>query len=287
MRLARGPDDTDVIRARLRSLLAEDEGRGWVPEDLPPGQPGLPDEGAGMPPHPVSEDHGGGAGAPDEVPAAGRHRALGATVRLDPGRPGARALWVAAGLAVLVLLALTWRDRPTAAPVEPATTSEEALAAEPTAAPTSAGTAAGTPGTVVVSVVGRVSRPGLVTLPEGARVADAVEAAGGPLPGADVTSVNLAALLADGQQVAIGVPGADPPATPAGAPAGTGGSGAVDLNTAGVTELEDLPGVGPVLASRIVEHRERNGPFQAVEDLQDVPGIGPAILEGIADAATV
>lgn len=287
MRLARGPDDADVIRARLRSLLAEDTGRGWLPEDLPSGQPDLPEEDVAVPPHPGSAEHAGGGGAAEEVlRSVGRHRALGATVRLDPGRPGARALWVAAGLAVLVLLALTWWDRPIAAPVEPATTSEEAPAPEPTAASTGAGTATGTPGSVVVSVVGRVSRPGLVTLPEGARVADAVEAAGGSLPGVDVTAVNMAALLADGQQVAIGVPGAAPPA-PAGAPAGTAGSGAVDLNAAGVAELEGLPGVGPVLAARIVEHRERHGPFRAVEDLQDVPGIGPAILDGITDMATV
>jgi competence protein ComEA len=288
VRLARGPDDADVIRARLRALLAEDTGRGWVPEDPSSGEADLPDEDVEVPSHPGSRHHGGGPGAPDEfLPAAGRHRAEAAAVRLDPGRPGARALWVVAGLAVLVLLALTWRDRPTAAPVEPAPTSGEVPAPDPAAASTSPGAATGPPGTVVVSVVGRVSRPGLVTLPEGARVADAVEAAGGPLPGADVTGVNLAALVADGQQVAVGVPGADPLTSSAGAPSGTGGGGAVDLNTAGAAELEGLPGVGPVLASRIVEHRERNGPFEAVEDLQDVPGIGPAILEGIADAATV
>jgi competence protein ComEA len=271
VRLGRGPDDADVIRARLRALLAEGGGSGWVPAD-----------DADPAPVPAAEEHRG-----DDLPAAlGRHRAPGAAVRLDPGRPGARALWIAAVLAVLVLLALTWRDRPTPIPVPaPASSSADGpveaagtssgRAAEPTAAPAE----------LVVSVVGRVVRPGLVTLAEGARVADAVEAAGGFLPGADPSTVNLAAPLADGQQVAVGVPGA---AAPAGSgPGASTAGGPVDVNRAGVAELEALPGVGPVLAQRIVEHREQHGPFAAVDELQDVPGIGPAIFDGLADAVTV
>ena len=278
MRLARGPDDADVIRARLRALLTEGSGTGWVPED-----------GGSRHAPPVSSEQDSSEEADDDEPdaltAVGRHRAPGQAVRIDPGRPGARALWVAAVLAVLVLLALTWWDRPTSAPV-PAST---ATASSPGAAAGTSASPAGGPtpsaGTVVVSVVGRVARPGLVTLPVGARVADAVEAAGGLLPGADQSTVNLAAPLADGQQVAVGVPGAAGPPDPVAGPSGVGGL--VNLNSAAAAELEELPGVGPVLAQRIVDHREQHGPFTAADDLQDVPGIGPAIFDGLADAVTV
>jgi competence protein ComEA len=146
------------------------------------------------------------------------------------------------------------------------------------------GEAAGAQATVVVSVVGLVVRPGLVTLPEGARVADAVAAAGGLLPEADPASVNLAAPVVDGQQIAVGVPGAAPPAAPAGnAPPG----GPVDLNSATVADLDALPGIGPVLAQRIVDHRDANGRFTTVEQLDDVPGIGPAIYAELAELVRV
>ena len=134
--------------------------------------------------------------------------------------------------------------------------------------------------TVVVSVVGLVARPGLVTLPSGARVAEAVEAAGGLLPEADPASVNLAAVVTDGQQVAVGVPAAPGAAAPADAAAAP--AGPLDLNTAGVAELDTLPGIGPVLAQRIVDHRTREGPFTSVDQLDDVPGIGPSIAAELA-----
>ena len=293
MRLPRGPGDADVIRARLRALLADGGSSGWVPDAGPddqagPGavEPGCPSVAADAP----EEDDGTPGALPSGV---GRHRAPGSAVRLDPGRPGARALWVAAVVAVLALLALTWWDRPTSTPVAassvaasssvPAESSARDEPAEPSAPVTGAPAAAG--GTVVVSVVGRVARPGLVTLPEGARVADAVEAAGGLLARSDQSAINLAAPLADGQQVAVGVPGAVAPVDPAGRRSGP--DGPVDLNRAGVADLEALPGVGPVLAQRIVEHREQYGPFGAVDELQDVPGIGPVIFDGLADSVTV
>jgi competence protein ComEA len=140
------------------------------------------------------------------------------------------------------------------------------------------------------SVVGQVVRPGLVTLPSGARVADAVAAAGGLLPAADPASVNLAAVVTDGEQLAVGVPG---PVAAADAPgsAAAGGTadagGLVDLNTAGVAELDALPGIGPVLAQRIVDHRAQQGPFRTVEELDSVPGIGPAIAAELAELVTV
>ena len=288
MRLPRGPDDADVIRARLRALLADGGSSGWVPDAGPDDQAGPGSVEPASPPvaadAPEEDDR-----TPEALPSGvGRHRAPGSAVRLDPGRPGARALWVAAVVAVLALLTLTWWDRPTSTPLDtsssvPAGSSARDEPAEPSAPVAGAPTAGG--GTVVVSVVGRVARPGLVTLPEGARVADAVEAAGGLLARSDQNAINLAAPLADGQQVAVGVQGAAAPADPAGRRSGPGGP--VDLNRAGVADLEALPGVGPVLAQRIVDHREQHGPFGAVDELQDVPGIGPAIFDGLADAVTV
>ena len=140
------------------------------------------------------------------------------------------------------------------------------------------GKAAATSATVVVSVVGLVAHPGLVTLPTGARVADAVTAAGGVVGPADPASVNLAAVLADGQQIAVGVPAAAGEAAgdPAGATAAAG-SGPVDLNAATVAALDALPGIGPVLAQRIVDFRGQHGRFTSVDQLDDVPGIGPAL----------
>ncbi|MEX2323665.1 MAG: ComEA family DNA-binding protein [Acidimicrobiia bacterium] len=137
-----------------------------------------------------------------------------------------------------------------------------------------------TPGTIVVHVSGAVARPGLIALPEGARVADAIAAAGGALPSASLTALNLAAPVAGGHRVVVPEEGTSP-----GAAGGTGGPISVNLATA--DELEGLPGVGPVLAQRIVEHRERYGPFGVVEDLLDVTGIGEAKLAAIRDHITV
>jgi competence protein ComEA len=145
-----------------------------------------------------------------------------------------------------------------------------------------------TGGEVVVSVVGQVVRPGLVTLPAGSRVADALAAAGGLLPDADPAAVNAAALLTDGEQIAVGVPGAPAPAGDTGSGAGAGRAGGLlPLNSATVADLDALPGIGPVLAQRIVDHRSANGPFTSVEQLDDVDGIGPAIYAELAGRVTV
>jgi competence protein ComEA len=146
------------------------------------------------------------------------------------------------------------------------------------------------PASVVVSVVGQVRSPGLVTLPAGARVADALAAAGGLLPDADQAAVNGAALLTDGEQIAVGVPGAAAPAAGASGPGTSGGrtrSGLLDLNKATVADLDALPGIGPVLAQRIVDHRTAHGPFASVEQLDDVSGIGPAVYAELAPRVTV
>jgi competence protein ComEA len=135
---------------------------------------------------------------------------------------------------------------------------------------------------LVVSVSGRVQRPGLVEVSAGARVADVLHAAGGALPGTDLAGLNLARRVADGEQVAVGVPPA-PDAVPAigsGGPAPAGPvrpgapPGRVDLNAATVELLDALPGVGPVTAQRILEWRTRNGRFARVEQLREIEGIG-------------
>jgi competence protein ComEA len=132
---------------------------------------------------------------------------------------------------------------------------------------------------VVVDVAGAVRRAGLYRLPRGSRIADAVARAGGATPRAELDLVNLAAPLADGEQILVPTRGA--PAT------GGGGSGAaaptapVDLNSATVEQLDTLPGVGPVTAQKIVDYRQAHGPFTSVDELDAIPGIGPARIENL------
>ena len=162
--------------------------------------------------------------------------------------------------------------------------------------------ASGAAGGVVVHVVGAVAAPGVQRLPAGARVVDALDAAGGASGDADLARINLAAALVDGQQVyvlrigevapppaagATGAGGGD--AGPAGGDmaAGDTAGGLVDINRASATALEELPGVGPTTAEAIVAHREQNGPFTSVDDLIDVRGIGEAKLEQLRPHATV
>ena len=135
---------------------------------------------------------------------------------------------------------------------------------------------------LVVHVVGAVRRAGLFRLPEGARVADALTRAGGPTARADLSLVNLAAPLADGQQVVV--PRRGPPGSaPVGAPS-TGMK--VSLAMATVEQLDELPGIGPITAQKIVDWRATHGPFRSVEDLDAIPGIGPARVEQLRDLVT-
>ena len=133
-----------------------------------------------------------------------------------------------------------------------------------------------------VYVSGWVANPGVVEVAEGSIVADAVEAAGGALDGALLEAINLARPLVTGDHVQIPGPGDSVAVSP-----GSDDGGLISPNRAEVSQLEELPGVGPVLAERIVAHREANGPFQAVEDLLDVPGIGEAKLSAIRDLIVV
>ncbi|MCZ7588162.1 MAG: helix-hairpin-helix domain-containing protein [Gaiella sp.] len=139
-----------------------------------------------------------------------------------------------------------------------------------------------------VHVVGAVRRPGLFRLKEGARVADALTRAGGPTKRADLSAVNLAAPLADGQQVVVPrrVTGGAAGTAPAGTAAGAASGVKVSLASATVEQLDELPGIGPVTAQKIVDWRTAHGPFRSVEDLDDVPGIGPARIEQLRDLVT-
>ncbi|WP_102143856.1 ComEA family DNA-binding protein [Mycobacterium hubeiense] len=226
------------------------------------------------------------------LPESGANTGWVATVRADPGRAGVVALAVVGVIAVLVTVFTLVRDEPppvTSAKLPPV---QMVSSASPTPA---AAPPAGPDGPVVVSVVGLVHKPGLVTLTAGARIADALTAAGGALDGADLIGLNMARRVADGEQIVVGI--AAPPgeqtamgssttsstAAAPGAPSGTGSAsaptGSVDLNTATVEELDTLPGVGPVTAAAIVAWRDANGRFTSIDQLGEVDGIGPARLE--------
>ncbi|MGW4461449.1 ComEA family DNA-binding protein [Micromonospora sp. NPDC004704] len=255
-------DDETRVRERLARLL-----RG----------------GATRPPVPVEV----GVSPPGDNPAPS---GLGGPGAFDPGRRGVRALAVVAALVVLGAAGWAWQARPQAEPVDVVAT---AGADEPTSASVGPGPGptASAGAEVVVAVAGKVRRPGLVRLPTGARVADALTAAGGALPGVDVALLNLARKVTDGELILVGVTA--PPGVAAG-PAGPGqpadpaaGGGKVNLNTATLAQLDTLPGVGPVLAQRILDHRDQRGGFRTVGDLRQVSGIGDARYEQLKELVTV
>jgi competence protein ComEA len=204
--------------------------------------------------------------------------------RTDPGRRGAAALVLVAVVAALTAGVASWhsRPRPEAISSPPAVLSgaDSVASAGPSASAVS----------IVVAVTGKVRHPGVVTVPGGARVIDAVKAAGGPLPGADLATLNLARKLTDGELVTVGIPGPAPVAVAdsgsGGAPVG-GTTGPVDLNTATLAELDRLPGVGPVLAQRILDWRIAHGQFASVDQLADVPGIGESRMAQLRELVRV
>jgi competence protein ComEA len=199
-------------------------------------------------------------------------------------------------IAVVAVGVMTWRARPRPVDVNPP---REVAAAATTSS--AASSAAGPPAgeaTLVVAVAGKVHRPGVVRLPAGARVVDAVRSAGGPLPGVDLGLLNLARRLTDGELVVIGLVGPSgqpPPVDPAGSGADRGATAPgsvvpgerVNLNTATMTQLDGLPGVGPVLAQRIVDWRTAHGQFTTVDQLRDVSGIGDAKFAQLRDRVMV
>jgi competence protein ComEA len=215
---------------------------------------------------------------------SGSLTAIGA---FDPGRRGVKALAGVAGLVVLIAAVFAWRARPHVDPVP-----EVPVAVAATGTGTGPGPAsAGPPGEVVVAVAGKVRKPGLVRLPAGSRVADALQAAGGAKPGTDPSLLNLARKVVDGELLLVGVspPPGVAPAGPAGAApaAGAPAGGPVNLNTATLADLDTLPGVGPVLAQRIIDHRAQHGGFTSVGDLRKVDGIGSSRYEQLKDLVTV
>ncbi|MDZ5623207.1 helix-hairpin-helix domain-containing protein [Nocardioides sp. HM23] len=234
---------------------------------------------------------------PPVVPRPGRHAARrrpGWAAPRTTGFPGLGAPQVTV-LAVLVAagVALTawWVVRDQAAPVAPGSaappsTAAPLVATAPGTDPTGASPAdAG--GTVTVDVTGKVRRPGIVVLDTGARVVDALDAAGGERAGVDLSSLNLARVLVDGEQIVVGAPQPPPPVATSGATAPGAPAALVNLNTATQAELETLPDVGPVTALAILAWRDQHGGFTSVDELLEVDGIGETTLETLTPYVTV
>ncbi|WP_236594742.1 ComEA family DNA-binding protein [Saccharothrix sp. 6-C] len=238
----------DTTTARLKALVSQERGRHRASdaETL------------------VFVSSDGGTGPP--APLHGLHHNLHRLLRRwlpEPAVPHRRRFLLAgvmAGVALVVALALWWeRPVPETPPDLPVAEAAVVTQAEEQ---------------LVVNVVGLVPSPGLVTVPNGARVADALRAAGGANPGADLTPLNLARKVTDGEQIAVGV------AVPH--QAGTT-TEPLSLNTATKDQLDTLPGVGPVTAQRIVDRRQKRGPFTSLDQLGEIEGIGDAKLSKLRD----
>ena len=288
----RRPPGDDAVRERLARLAGS-------PDLRPPGDPrAAADTGPGRhAARPVGPGTRWRAAVSDLIPA----RLHGA---LDGGfsghHLGVLAVLLAVGLAVTAWWVLSGRPEPepvrpasfgsapepapSGATPDPGASSPVADASGSDATPTDA--VRTDAGTVVVDVAGRVRHPGIVTLPAGSRVADAIEAAGGARPGVDLAGLNLARVLVDGEQILVGVaPVAAPVPTDPSATAPA--AGVVNINTADLALLETLPGIGPVTAQAILDWRAENGAFTSVDELIEVDGIGEVTLEEIRDLVTV
>lgn len=232
------------------------------------------------------------SGADEAARPTRRHWAIRASVAI-PVAVGVLAV----GIIVVAALWLGGRAAPLAAPgVAPPVSAVPGSTAPAEAAPPGTGPSGPPPGTgpsspssgstMVVHVAGAVAQPGVIEMPPGSRVVDAIEAAGGATPEAALDALNLAAPVTDGQQVFVPIEGEAPPP---GAQAVTGGPGGgpVNLNTADAATLDTLPGIGPALAERIIAWRNQHGPFSDVDSLTAVSGIGPATVAELRDLATV
>ncbi len=217
------------------------------------------------------------------VPVPGRH----ASRRLSIGglQLGPVHLAVVAVLAALAVgLAAWWavRDQAEAVPVALTSAPTPLAQVTPADAPSEDADASAE---LVVDVAGKVRRPGIAVLPAGSRVVDALKAAGGARRGVDLTALNLARPVMDGEQILVGVPPVPGVAGTIDAP--STGESLVNLNTADQTTLETLPGVGPVTAQAILTWRSDNGGFSTVEELLEVDGIGEATLADLAPLVTL
>ncbi len=285
---------------RFLGVGPEGEEPATYPVRLPAARP---DRDTAGPPHSADRETPDGVPEPGPPPGA-------APGRWGPALRERLPLWVqvrcglerrsVVALSALLVLALvfavqhfwTGRTQPVRAPevvrAAPAAQGEGVDGGGgPPGAPGSFGQAGATaaPG-IVVDVSGKVRDPGVHRLPAGSRVEDALKAAGGVRPGTKTGGLNRARFLVDGEQLVVGGPapaGAAAPAAPAGTGTAAGPTAPVSLSTATVDQLDTLPGVGPVLAQRIVDHRTRNGGFRSVDELREVNGIGDRRFADLRD----
>ena len=268
-RVAPEPVLSDVVRQRLDALLAEIPARRAFPEPQLPVRAESADDEAGTQGPPV--------GVPGSEPARGQAaQAVGAAWRFTKEH--------LAAVGVILLTGCLWAGYTTMqATSTPVAVAVPTVVATPTPTPTPVQL-------VRIHVIGAVARPGVVGVPEGSRVGDAIEAAGGMSAAADPGELNLAAVLADGSQVVIGTR-RKPQGEVRSGQSGGGSAGTSEakfnLNTATVEQLDTLPGVGPVTAQKIIQWRTDHGRFSSVNELQEVDGIGPKSFADIAPRVRV
>lgn len=276
-----------VVRARLATLRISPQRirDGWVPSGRnadPPGPALRTDDDA-------APDTTNLQPALDSSPERERRarldgraarllaRTRGASRELSLTRPQLVVIGLVLAIGVVASGVILWMSRPQSVPIAPVTEAQGTPL--PEAGASSAPTAS--PGDeVVVHVAGLVKKPGVITLPKGSRVIDAITAAGGASAKADLGTLNLARVLSDGEQVAVGI---DPPPDAKTAP----DSPVVNLNSATLEQLETLPGVGPTIAQRIIDWRETHGTFTRVAELREVSGIGERTFAELEPLVTV